>query len=68
MALVEAAGLPVELQYIQYEHKLESQYLPAIRALISNMEILELLLPGQGWNKALRAARATRIGESCSKR
>lgn len=30
-----AAGLPVELQYIRYEHKLEAQYLPAIRALIS---------------------------------
>lgn len=27
--------LPAELQYIQYEHSQESQYLPAIRALIS---------------------------------
>jgi peptide alpha-N-acetyltransferase len=29
------AELPGELQYIQYQHSLESQYLPAIRALIS---------------------------------
>ncbi|KAK1753474.1 N-terminal acetyltransferase C complex catalytic subunit MAK3 [Echria macrotheca] len=29
------AELPAELKYIQYEHSLESQYLPAIRALIS---------------------------------
>jgi peptide alpha-N-acetyltransferase len=29
------AGLPGELQYIQYQHSLESQYLPSIRALIS---------------------------------
>ncbi|KAK0713841.1 acyl-CoA N-acyltransferase [Lasiosphaeria miniovina] len=29
------AGLPGELKYIQYEHSLETQYLPAIRALIS---------------------------------
>ncbi|KAJ4419286.1 N-alpha-acetyltransferase 30 [Neurospora sp. IMI 360204] len=27
--------LPGELQYIKYEHKLEAEYLPAIRALIS---------------------------------
>jgi hypothetical protein len=27
--------LPAELRYIQYEHGLEKQYLPAIRALIS---------------------------------
>ncbi|KAK0750409.1 acyl-CoA N-acyltransferase [Schizothecium vesticola] len=26
---------PIELQYIQYDHSLEAQYLPAIRALIS---------------------------------
>jgi peptide alpha-N-acetyltransferase len=26
---------PDQLQYIQYEHSLEKQYLPAIRALIS---------------------------------
>ena len=29
------AELPGELQYIQYEHRLEEQYLPEIRALIS---------------------------------
>lgn len=29
------AELPAELRYIQYEHGLEAQYLPAIRALIS---------------------------------
>jgi hypothetical protein len=29
------ATLPGELRYIQYEHALEDQYLPAIRALIS---------------------------------
>ncbi|KAI0121642.1 acetyltransferase [Xylariales sp. AK1849] len=28
-------ALPAELRYIQYEHALEEQYLPAIRALIS---------------------------------
>ncbi|KAK3375970.1 GAG protein N-acetyltransferase [Lasiosphaeria ovina] len=28
-------GLPGELKYSQYEHSLETQYLPAIRALIS---------------------------------
>lgn len=35
MELAQAAGLPVELQYIRYEHKLEADFLPAIRALIS---------------------------------
>ncbi|KAK5653566.1 hypothetical protein OQA88_8828 [Cercophora sp. LCS_1] len=30
-----AAQLPTELKYIQYEHSLEAQFLPAIRALIS---------------------------------
>lgn len=30
-----ATELPGELRYIQYEHALEEQYLPAIRALIS---------------------------------
>ncbi|KAK3346237.1 GAG protein N-acetyltransferase [Lasiosphaeria hispida] len=29
------ADLPGELKYVQYEHSLEAQYLPAIRALIS---------------------------------
>jgi peptide alpha-N-acetyltransferase len=29
------AELPGELKYIQYQHSLEAQYLPAIRALIS---------------------------------
>ncbi len=29
------AELPGELNYIQYQHSLESQYLPGIRALIS---------------------------------
>ena len=29
------AELPGELEYIQYEHAHEAQYLPAIRALIS---------------------------------
>ncbi|KAK4099943.1 GAG protein N-acetyltransferase [Parathielavia hyrcaniae] len=29
------AELPGELEYIQYQHSLEAQYLPAIRALIS---------------------------------
>lgn len=32
---MDAGGLPAELQYVQYEHALEEQYLPAIRALIS---------------------------------
>ena len=27
--------LPSELRYLQYEHALEKQYLPSIRALIS---------------------------------
>lgn len=31
----KAAELPAELRYMQYEHALEKQYLPAIRALIS---------------------------------
>ncbi|KAK3384783.1 acyl-CoA N-acyltransferase [Podospora didyma] len=35
MDATRMAELPGELQYIQYEHKLEAQYLPAIRALIS---------------------------------
>ena len=35
VVLAPAAALPVELQYIRYEHELEAQYLPAIRALIS---------------------------------
>lgn len=30
-----AKELPTELRYIQYEHAMEKQYLPAIRALIS---------------------------------
>ena len=30
-----ATELPGELRYIQYEHALEEQYLPTIRALIS---------------------------------
>jgi hypothetical protein len=34
-AAVRVAELPSELRYIQYEHGLEKQYLPAIRALIS---------------------------------
>lgn len=29
------AELPPDLQYIQYDHSLEKQYLPAIRGLIS---------------------------------
>lgn len=29
------SSLPTELRYIQYQHALEKQYLPAIRALIS---------------------------------
>jgi len=29
------AELPGELQYIQYEHRLEKQYLPEIRALMA---------------------------------
>ena len=33
--IASMTGLPSELRYIQYQHSLESQYLPAIRALIS---------------------------------
>ncbi|KAL1844109.1 hypothetical protein VTJ49DRAFT_4961 [Mycothermus thermophilus] len=32
---VHKTSLPGELQYIQYQHSLEAQYLPAIRSLIS---------------------------------
>lgn len=35
MDVVHAQALPVELSYVQYEHKFEAQYLPAIRSLIS---------------------------------
>ncbi|KAM0348341.1 hypothetical protein ACHAPU_004309 [Fusarium lateritium] len=35
MALAKTDNLPSELRYVQYEHALEAQYLPAIRALIS---------------------------------
>jgi peptide alpha-N-acetyltransferase len=35
MESVVKAELPGELRYIQYQHSLEAQYLPAIRALIS---------------------------------
>ncbi|KAL6852812.1 N-alpha-acetyltransferase 30 [Amphichorda felina] len=35
MEVKEQAELPGELKYVQYEHALEAQYLPAIRALIS---------------------------------
>lgn len=36
MAVAQAEKkLPAELEYIQYEHSLEAQYLPAIRSLIS---------------------------------
>jgi peptide alpha-N-acetyltransferase len=31
----KSTELPSELRYIQYEHALEKQYLPSIRALIS---------------------------------
>ena len=31
----EQTELPPDLRYIQYEHALEKQYLPSIRALIS---------------------------------
>jgi peptide alpha-N-acetyltransferase len=31
----KAVELPAELRYVQYEHALEKQYLPSIRALIS---------------------------------
>ncbi|KAH7271977.1 N-alpha-acetyltransferase 30 [Fusarium solani] len=35
MDLTQIDNLPGELRYVQYEHALEAQYLPAIRALIS---------------------------------
>lgn len=35
MEVTQIDKLPGELRYIQYEHGLEAQYLPAIRALIS---------------------------------
>ncbi|KAK4068446.1 uncharacterized protein Triagg1_7385 [Trichoderma aggressivum f. europaeum] len=35
MAVSSTKQLPANLEYIQYEHRLEGQYLPAIRALIS---------------------------------
>ncbi|KAF2997518.1 N-alpha-acetyltransferase mak3 [Neopestalotiopsis sp. 37M] len=35
MEVASVTALPSELRYIQYEHALEEQYLPAIRALIS---------------------------------
>ncbi|KAF4458879.1 ribosomal- -alanine N-acetyltransferase [Fusarium albosuccineum] len=35
MDLTQTDNLPGELRYVQYEHALEAQYLPAIRALIS---------------------------------
>ncbi|KAF5549387.1 ribosomal alanine n-acetyltransferase [Fusarium napiforme] len=35
MAPTKIDDLPGELRYVQYEHALEAQYLPAIRALIS---------------------------------
>ncbi|ORY67088.1 acyl-CoA N-acyltransferase [Pseudomassariella vexata] len=35
MEVARVTELPGELRYIQYEHVLEEQYLPAIRALIS---------------------------------
>ncbi|KAF4345764.1 ribosomal alanine n-acetyltransferase [Fusarium beomiforme] len=35
MAPTKTENLPGELRYVQYEHALEAQYLPAIRALIS---------------------------------
>lgn len=35
MELASTSDLPAELRYIQYEHTLEEQYLPAIRSLIS---------------------------------
>ena len=34
-SLSTSTRLPVELQYVQYSHALEDQYLPAIRSLIS---------------------------------
>ncbi|KAF4497136.1 ribosomal- -alanine N-acetyltransferase [Fusarium agapanthi] len=35
MAPTKIDNIPGELRYVQYEHALEAQYLPAIRALIS---------------------------------
>lgn len=35
VATTTKGELPGELRYIQYQHSLESKYLPAIRALIS---------------------------------
>ncbi|KAG6006097.1 hypothetical protein E4U21_007394 [Claviceps maximensis] len=35
MALPHKQGVTTDLRYIQYQHELESQYLPAIRSLIS---------------------------------
>lgn len=35
MDLTQTKNILSELRYVQYEHALESQYLPAIRALIS---------------------------------
>ncbi|PNY25435.1 N-alpha-acetyltransferase 30 [Tolypocladium capitatum] len=35
MDLVRSDDVPAELRYVQYEHGLEAQYLPAIRSLIS---------------------------------
>ncbi len=35
MDIVHVGKLPAELRYMQYEHNLEAQYLPAIRSLIS---------------------------------
>jgi hypothetical protein len=35
MATTTSKDLPGELSYVQYQHALEAQYLPAIRALIS---------------------------------
>jgi N-alpha-acetyltransferase 30 len=35
MEVAPVTALPSDLRYVQYEHALEQQYLPAIRALIS---------------------------------
>lgn len=35
MAVSSGKQLPADLEYVQYEHRLEGQYLPAIRSLIS---------------------------------
>ena len=35
VAAARIAGAPSELRYVQYQHSLESRYLPAIRALIT---------------------------------